>query len=299
MNIAFVNLVACALIACAQAPSRPGTVTWEQISGRAASPADHRIHYREDALTFGDLRLPRGAGPHPVAVVIHGGCWQSEYDLKYMSHLSAALSQAGIATWTLEYRRIGHDGGGWTGTFEDVARGTDYVRTLAQKFPLDVNRVVVIGHSAGGHLALWLAARRNLPRESPLFISNPLPLRGVVSLAGITDLRKYGAGAGSCNASVTPLLGGKPNDVPSRYAQTNPSELLPLGVPVRLIHGALDPYVPVEQSRDFAALARNKGDNASFLLVPEIAHFDLVAPFAPVWERIQNEITSLVSQKGH
>jgi acetyl esterase/lipase len=293
--IAFVNLVACALVACTQTPARRATVTWEQISGPAAPPADHRIHYREDALTFGDLRLPRGAGPHPVVVVVHGGCWQSEYDLKYMSHLSAALSQAGMATWTLEYRRIGNAGGGWTGTFEDVARGTDYVRTLAQKFPLDVNRVVVVGHSAGGHLALWLAARHNLPRESPLFTSNPLPLRGVVSLAGITDLRKYGAGAGSCNASVIPLLGGKSVDVSSRYAQTNPSELLPLGVPVRLIHGALDPYVPVEQSRDFATLARSKGDNAAFVLVPEIAHFDLVAPFAEVWKRIQDEILSLVS----
>ena len=93
---------------------------------------------------------------------------------------------------------------------------------------------------------------------------------------------------------MTPLLGGKPDDVPSRYAQTNPSELLPLGVPLRLIHGALDPYVPVEQSRDFAALARSKGDNAELVLIPEIAHFDLVAPFAPVWKRIQNEITSLV-----
>ena len=191
-----VNLLIWLLSAFSQTPARPATVTWEQISRPPAAPADHRIQYGEHAFAFGELRLPRGSGPHPVVVVVHGGCWQSQYDLRYMSHLSAALSQAGIATWTLEYRRIGNAGGGWPGTFDDVARGTDYVRTLAQRFPLDLNRVVVAGHSAGGHLALWVAARRNLPRESPLFTANPLPLRGVVSLAGITDLRKYGAGTG-------------------------------------------------------------------------------------------------------
>jgi acetyl esterase/lipase len=170
-------------------------VTWEEISNLPAPPADRRISYGSDPLNFGDLRLPRGPGPHPEAVVVHGGCWRSENDLRHASHLSAALTRAGVATWTIEYRRVGDEGGGWPGTFQDVARGADYVRALARRFPLDLSRVILVGHSAGGQLALWLAARRNLPRRSPLFSADPIRVRGVVSLAGVTDLRGFGVGA--------------------------------------------------------------------------------------------------------
>src|SRR5678815_2961866 len=176
-----------------------GNVSWDDISKLKVPLADQRIPYRDNPHTFGDLRLPKGSGPHPLAVVIHGGCWQSEYDLEYISHLSAALTKDGVATWTIEYRRIGDPGGGWTGTLEDVSNATDYVRTLAEKFPIDLNRVILIGHSAGGHIALWLAARKNLPKQSNLYRPSPLVVRGVIGLAAISDLRAYGQGSGSCN----------------------------------------------------------------------------------------------------
>jgi acetyl esterase/lipase len=228
-----------------------------------------------------------------VAVIVHGGCWQSEFDIEHIRPVSAALANAGIATWTLEFRRVGDGGGGWPGTFTDVAQGADYLRTLADRFPLDLKRVVLVGHSSGGHLALWLAARHHLQRESPLYSADPLRVRGVVSLAGITDLRSY-ASPGGCGASVEFLVGGMPRKVPERYAQANPIEMLPLGVPVRLLHGSLDRIVPVEQSQRFADAARAQGDDARVDLIDGAGHFDLIAPFSPVWARIEAAVVSLL-----
>ena len=126
----------------------------------ANPPADARIPYGDDPLQFGDLRLPPGGGPHPVAVFVHGGCWLSEYDIAHSSAVTAALAQSGIATWSLEYRRVGDEGGAWPGTLQDVARGADHLRSIAARYRLDLDRVIAAGHSAGGQLALWLAARR-------------------------------------------------------------------------------------------------------------------------------------------
>jgi acetyl esterase/lipase len=154
--------------ACAQ------NLTFGDISKLPQPPADHRISYGPDPLHFGELRLPPGRGPHPVVIVVHGGCWFAEYDLHHLAAFSAALTKLGAATWSLEYRRIGNGGGAWPGTFQDVARGADYVRELAKKYPLDLKRVVIVGHSAGGQLALWLAARHRLPKESALYTPDPL-----------------------------------------------------------------------------------------------------------------------------
>ncbi|HEV2149605.1 MAG TPA: alpha/beta hydrolase [Longimicrobiaceae bacterium] len=294
-------LAACATLgvgACAHpAPTARGPVTWDEVAALPVPAPDHRIAYGADPLQFGELRLPEGPGPHPVAVFIHGGCWRSQFDVRHVASASAALARAGVAVWTLEYRRIGDPGGGWPGTFQDVARGTDHLRELARRYPLDLDRVVLVGHSAGGHLALWLAARRNVPSSSPLVSGDPLPVRGVVPLAGITDLRAYGAAPGSCNAAVPLLLGGSPAEVPDRYAQASPAELLPLGVPQRLLHGALDAIVPVEQSREFAERASARGDDARLVLVEGAGHFDLVAPFSPAWARVEEAVRSLLAPR--
>src|SRR5262245_43877582 len=145
----------------------------QQVNELPSSPADHRIQYGSGPFQFGDLRLPKTTERHPVAVVIHGGCWKAKHgdlvaDLENTSPLSAALTSIGIATWNIEYRRIDNPGGGWPGTFEDVANAVDYLRVIAKSFPLDLNRTVIIGHSAGGHLATWAAARHRLPDKSLL-----------------------------------------------------------------------------------------------------------------------------------
>ncbi|WP_162053163.1 alpha/beta hydrolase family protein [Pontibacter pamirensis] len=276
---------------------QPNLITWKEIAALPVPPADQTVSYGPDTLQFGELRLPEGEGLFPVVVVVHGGCWLSAYDRQYMAHLSEQLTQAGYATWNLEFRRVGDAGGGWPGTFLDVARGTDYVRELAKKHPLDTKKVVVIGHSAGGHLALWLAARHNLPKSSPLYMKKPLKLTGVVSLAGIPDLATYSHQKGSCNEAVPELMGGMPAEQPARYADASPTALLPLRVPSRLIQGALDLIVPVTQSQEFTAHAKAKGDDAELILIEKAGHFDLVAPHSPVYEQVERAVQELIWQK--
>ena len=146
-------------------------------------PADERVPYGSDAHQFGDLRLPKGNGPHPVVINIHGGFWRNEYDLTHAGHLCAALTAKGVATWNLEYRRIGNPGGGWPGTLDDVRTGAAHLKKIAGERSLDLKRAVATGHSAGGHLVLWLAKQ------------NAIALKGLVALAPVADLRGAGAEA--------------------------------------------------------------------------------------------------------
>lgn len=276
---------------------KPQVVTWQDLAALPAPAAGIRIAYGSDSSQFGVLRVPEGKRPFPVVVVVHGGCWLSDYNLEYMSHLSAALTKAGYATWNLEFRRVGNTGGGWPGTFQDVAKGTDFVRKLAKNYPVNKKQVVVLGHSAGGHLALWLAARKNLSHKSFFYTRKPLKVKGVVSLAGIADLESYATDKGSCNTAVPKLMGGMPADVSDRYAQASPLQLLPLKVPQRLVQGALDPIVPATQATTYSALAKSKGDDAEMVLVPDAGHFDLVAPQSPVWEKVLATVQELFQKK--
>ncbi len=225
-------------------------------------------------------------------MVIHGGCWYSEYDLTHVANFTASLSRLGVATWSLEYRRTGNPGGGWPGTFADVAHGADHLRVLARSYPLDLKRVIVIGHSAGGQLALWLAARHRLPKDSPLYASDPLRLRGIVSLAAITDMRRYRP---NCGDAVNKVLGGPPEEVPDRYQQTSPIELLPLKVEQRLIQGTLDKIVPPDFARAYEAAARKEGDRVRLTLVPSAGHFDLIAPQSSAWPAVEEAVRSLLN----
>ena len=189
-----------------------------------------RIAYGNDPFQFGDLRVPGESGPHPIAIVIHGGFWRAKYDLEYIGPVCDALTAAGIATWNLEYRRLGNPGGGWPGTLDDVAAGADHLGSIGAQFNLDLNRVISVGHSAGGHLALWVAFRKKL-------------LTGAISLAGVVDLRRAWELHLSNNV-VADFLGGSPDQVPDRYDFASPFEHLPLGIPQKLFHGTADESVP-------------------------------------------------------
>ena len=263
-----------------------------QILSLPAPPADHRIPYGPDPLQFGDLRLPTGPGPHPVVVVIHGGFWRARYDLTHIGHLCAALTRSGFATWSLEYRRIGHPGGGWPGTFHDVAAGLDYVAALAPQYNLDRARVVTLGHSAGGHLAVWLAARQRIPRTDLLASPDPLPLRGAVSLAGVLDLHLAWARHLS-NDIVVEFLGGTPAQVPERYATASPHTLLPIGVPQRLLHGTEDDSVPFALSQSYATAATAAGDEVRLVALPGAGHFELIDPKSREWPAVAAAVGDL------
>jgi acetyl esterase/lipase len=287
-----VSLILCALLlfgfACAAATQERNS---RAILIEPAPPADHKIAYGGGPLQFGELRLPKGAGPHPVVVFIHGGCWLSQYNLKYTGHLGAALAEAGVATWSIEYRRVGDAGGGWPGTFEDVANGVDYAQTLAKTYPLDLNRVVVAGHSAGGHLALWIAGRKNLPKDHPLHPKKPVPLRGVVSIAGITDLRKTGS---ACDDAIEKLIGGKAEDQALRYNQASPVDLLPLGVKQIIVHGEVDKTVPLSMATEYAEAAKKRGDDVKLEVIEKAAHFEVVDPKSFAWSTAQEAMLSLL-----
>ncbi len=256
-------------------------------------PTDLRLSYGGGQYHFGDLRLPAGPGPYPVVIGVHGGFWRARYDLGYYGHLCAALATCGVATWNIEYRRVGHEGGGWPGTLEDVALATDYLRTLAPTYNLDLNRVVTLGHSAGGHLALWLAARARIPADSPLHSAAPLPLRAAVSLAGVCDLQR-GWELKLGTTAVPDFVGGSPAQVPERYASASPAALLPLGIPQVLIHGSDDESVPLIVSRDYHAAATALGDDVTLLALPNTGHFEVVDPRSHVWPQVQDVVLALL-----
>ena len=255
--------------------------------------ADARIAYGEDPLQFGELRLPEGEGPHPVVAVVHGGFWLAEYGIDHIRFFADSLTKSGVATWTIEYRRVGDDGGGWPGTFLDVAAATDYLRTLASSYPLDMERVIAVGHSAGGHLVLWLAARTKLSADSELYTQRPLELAGVISLAGVDDLKRAVAES-VCDNAAARLLGGTPAEFPERYAEASPIELLPLTVPIHLVNGVEDVIVPVDFGRSFDAAARMSGSESQLTLIDEAGHFELIAPDTRAWAIVRDAVQDML-----
>lgn len=266
-------------------------MTAEDIVRWPSPPADARIAYGDDPLQFGELRLPEGEGPHPTVILIHGGCWLAEYDVTHIGKLAAALTGLGYATWTLEYRRVGNPGGGWPGTLEDVARGADHLRVVARQHPIDLDRVVAAGHSAGGHLALWLAGRHGIPRDAELYDPHPIALNGVLALAPAPDLQFLHA-EGICGDVVDALMGGAPAEHPERYRQGSVVSLVPLDVPQRIVLGEQDTSWTPVGLRYFEA-ARNAGDAVKRIDAAESGHFEMIDPDSTTWPLVRRALGEL------
>jgi acetyl esterase/lipase len=240
------------------------------------------LKYGTNPLHFGHLYVPGHPGPHSIVVLIHGGFWRVPYGLSLMTGLAEDLVGRGIAVWNIEYRRIGDSGGGWPGTLQDVAQATDYLSSIATAYGLDLQRVVSVGHSAGGHLACWLAARKRIAATSPLNSDTPLTLTGVVSLAGAIDLAlvwRLNLG----NGAAAELLGGSPQVVAERYTAASPAALLPLGVPQVLLHGTADTHVPLIVSQMYTRHAREAGDDVTLIELAEADHFVLIDAEEAAW----------------
>jgi acetyl esterase/lipase len=243
-------------------------------------PPARQIAYGDHTDQVGNLHLPPdGGGPWPTVVLIHGGFWRWGWDRTLMTPLARDLAGRGLAAWNIEYRRVGQEGGGWPGTLEDVAAAADAVAGFEE---VDASRLATAGHSAGGHLALWLAARHRLAADDPGASPHVRPC-AAISQAGVADLvagANAGLGSGACQA----LLGGAPAEVPERYAAASPAALLPLGVPQLLVHGGRDDIVPPSQSRDYAAAAEAAGDEVDVFEFPTADHFDVIEATHATWE---------------
>jgi acetyl esterase/lipase len=219
-----------------------------------------------------DLLLPpASAGARPVVCLLHGGWWRMPHGRDQLNAIAADLASRGYAVWNVEYRRVGAPGGGWPSTFDDVAAAIDHLATLrTDGVPLDLRRVVVVGHSAGGHLALWSGA----PDDRTTRRVRPSAVAGLAPIADLAGASALGLGAHAAGA----LLGGSPADEPARYAAASPLERLPLGVPQLVVHGALDAAVPVALSRRYARAATAAGDTVEYVELPDAGHMDFVDP---------------------
>lgn len=254
---------------------------------RVESEPPVAVHYGAAADQLVDAWLPGGPGPHPVAALFHGGYWRARYRLDVMNALAAWLRAAGVAAWNVEYRRIGSPGGGWPGTFEDVAAGFDALAEHADRLGIDLTRVAAVGHSAGGHLALWVAARGRLaghPGSSPRVVPSL-----AVSLAGVCDLVEAARRRLSAGAAVE-LLGGEPDELPDVYAHASPLASLPLGVEQLVVHGTADADVPEELSVSYAGAAVAAGDRCELLRLEGVDHFALIDPGSDAWAAVADRL---------
>jgi acetyl esterase/lipase len=266
------------------------------ILTRPAPPPDRTVAYGPDPDQVIDLWAPKRAtvpGPAPLVVVIHGGFWRAEFDRMFSRPMANVLAAEGYAVAVLEFRRVGSPGGGgWPGTFDDIAAGLDAVGPAAAELGADPGRTVWVGHSAGGHLALWAAARHRLPVDSPWHAERTSA--SVVSLAGCSSLDLCSEWALS-NRAVDGLLGGPPAEFPERYALTDPCALLPLGVPVTVLHGTEDLQVPIDMSRHYAATATKAGDQVTEVELVGAEHFGLIDPLSTSWPHVLEAVADTIS----
>ena len=260
--------------------------TPRDILTRSAPPPDLTIRYGEQPDQLADVWLPH-ATPAPLVIFIHGGFWRAAYDRTHAAPLAADLAERGFAVATIEYRRVGQPGGGWLGTFSDVAAAAAAVPDLLAKElahrglpPVNADRPILAGHSAGGHLALWYAAVA------------PDAVGGVLALAPVADLiaavrRRLG------NDAVVALLGGGPDALPDRYASADPMAHLPLKVRTIIVHGVEDEEVPVELSRDYAESAQRAGDDTALVELAGVEHYAVIDPLSRAWPAVLEALRQL------
>lgn len=288
--------IAGAVAAVAAVSGCGGAPHGEAVEAHGAPPEPIRVQYAAGADNYGLLHLPDGEGPHPVVVMVHGGGWLEDHDLSYFEPLSASLAAEGVAVWNIEYRRVG-GAGGWPVTLADVDDATEALATVVQDAAgdrLDLDRVHLAGHSAGGHLAAWIAGRHTLPPDAPGAQPQIVP-RSATLMAGVFDL-SLAATAGH-DGFVRSLLGGMPEDHPDRYRIASPIEHLPVGSAVTAVHGTEDRTVDPIQSRSYVDAALAAGDPARLHLLEGVGHGDFGNVDSPAWQAAEQVILEHVGPR--
>lgn len=258
--------------------SVPAVMTYADFQKLEQPAAPRAIAYGDDPLQHVELWMPKGAGPHPVVFLVHGGCWQSRIaSVEIMNRMAQSFVERGVAVWNVEYRGVDMDGGGYPGTFADIAAAADLLETNGAELGLDPSRTVAVGHSAGGHLAIWLAGRNKIGADSPLHAEGPLKLRAVVSIGGLPDLEEARVKAsGACGADTIDRLVGEGRSNP--FADTSPVELLPIGTPQVLVSGDADVIAPPRFAESYASKVRDSGEAIEVVTLPDQGHFELITP---------------------
>lgn len=289
IRLAFAILLA----SCGVMPSASFTpMSWDDLTSRPRPKPQATIAYGADPYQQVDLWLPAGAGPFPIVLMVHGGCWTTSIaDRTLMNWAADDLRKFGYAVWNVDYRGVDRSGGGYPGTFLDAAAATDALRANAGKYHLDLSRIVAVGHSAGGHLALWLAARPNLPKDSPLYAADPLPIAHVVSLGGLPDLEATAASPDNgCGTDVVAQLVGTPSPTrPDVYRDTSVPRLFPIAAATDLVNGHEDAIIPFRLATDYVAKSHGA---AKLHAVPDTGHVELITPGTAAW----SETKALIKQ---
>ncbi len=242
---------------------------------------DKRVAYGSDANQVLEVRLPRTKPPHAALMNVHGGYWRAQYDLAHAGHLCEALRSAGLATFNVEYRRVGNIGGGWPGTFEDIRSAYRFLQQQQSRFQLDLDRLIVMGHSAGGQLALCLAGHES-------------SVQRVISLAGVVDLKQAFSMHLSYDA-VKEFLGGKPDAVPDHYREADPMQLKIPRARQWLLTGTEDDIVPPEFSRDYVAQKKQAAESVELVEIRRAGHFDLIDPAADAFKQVRSTALAAVA----
>ena len=263
-------------------------VNWRDLLDADVTHNYERIQIGPDSLQFADLWLPEGEGPHPTVILVHGGCWLGIYPGVTLTHPSAeALAEEGYAVWNVEYRRLGQEGGGYPGTFLDIANAADYLREISEDYNLDLSSVAAVGHSAGGQLVSWLAARENIRQESELYEENPLPIAKVISLAGINDLEAYARfGSSPCGDQTVEQLVSLDDRELTAYSDTSPANLIPYSAKHYEVVAAFDRPVPPFLGRGYWSAVVDAGGDAELILQKDAGHYEMTAPWTDEWQQI-------------
>ncbi len=286
MNLPLPAALSALLLSGTAAVAAPMTVQdYLALSGPAPTAT---IAYGSAPSQFAELFRPDGPGPFPVVVLVHGGCWTIEFGgITQMRNVAGALAARGIAVWNVEYRRSDEAGGGYPGTYQDIHAALASLAAQAPRYQLDTSRIVAMGHSAGGQLVQWIAGRSRIPASSPLFQANVLPVRQIISLGGLADLRREKELIkSSCGRDMAQLAGLPSASRPDVYADTNAADLMPNGSRTVLITGERDTISPPRAAHDYAARARAAGDQAEVLILPGASHYDEIAASSPAWPLI-------------
>lgn len=302
MMIPFCILLIAGCLQTGTAPdkaSEPALMSWDDLTSRPLPEPSATLSYGAHGAQLVDIWLPDQTGPYPVVLMVHGGCWQKEIaDRTLMNYAAEDLRARGIAVWNIEYRGVDEPGGGYPGTFEDVAAATDFLAASSDIYNLDTDNVVAFGHSAGGHLVAWLAGRANLPETSPLSSSSAIELKAIVNSGGLADLEaSEPVTLESCLSDIIDdLTGEATSERPDVFSDTSPVTFAPGKALQISVNGRQDRISPPSLGQAYTQSVIERGGRADFVDIEDSGHVELISPGTRAFDRQAELIEAILAE---